>query len=201
MSLPNEDRVALGRFGVALEGVVANLRPDGPTVDFELLVDFIDEALDAARRRMICERIVTFRAWYDAYLETLESLASEGAEEVEDDRTTFLIDEAISIEKQVHGYLATEYIDLIALLPSFVDAVRADPLNPYRPALRVALCSKWHSIVQSDDPALKDQATLTMTLIRWLEGAELNLPFPVALVAAILVKEGFERLCVDAEEL
>ncbi len=196
MSPMDDDLRALGRLGVSLREIVAGLQPDGPAVDFELLVGYIDGVLEKDATERVGKCIVTFRAWYDAFWETV------GALEVEDDAP-----ESVRLRAQpegwlaghgaeeIRGYLGLAYHDLMAELPAYAAAVRTDPLGPYRAVLRRVLCEEWNWSARKADPAMRDEFTLTATVADVLSGASLDMPFPVSLVAAILVKEGLDHLC------
>lgn len=69
MARANDDFRSLGEFGKALEKITTKLRPDGPELDFALLVDYIDDELDPATKQQVEQYIVTWRAWYDAFWE------------------------------------------------------------------------------------------------------------------------------------
>lgn len=66
---PGKDLALLGKFGEDLQRVLSQLRPDGPELDFALLVDFIDGELDPVTKQQVERNIVTWRMWYDAFWE------------------------------------------------------------------------------------------------------------------------------------
>lgn len=57
-----------------LDEIIANLKPGGPDTNFELIVHYIDKALDEKTAQQVGRLIVTWRAWYNMYWETVSAM-------------------------------------------------------------------------------------------------------------------------------
>ena len=108
--------------------------------------------------------------------------------------------EAEVLIHQISHYLAMAYTDLLGQLPLFLPAaVHADPLAPYRPLLRRIVCKEWNWGKRRDNPDYQDPARLADALAQAIAGHASVFPFPPALLAAILLKEGLDDFC-DLED-
>ncbi len=185
----NEDRQSLGHLGESLNKLTSELREGGPEVSFEYIIGYIDGVLEPAAMQQVSRNIVTWRAWYGAYWETVGALEDgvESASESSSEETP------TDGDAELQSYVDHDYLDLMAELPKYAVAVRSEPLGAYRPALRAALCAAWPQ--WKIDPALQTDLQLATAVAQALAEASIKMPFPVPLVAAILVKEGLDGLC------
>ena len=90
------------------------------------------------------------------------------------------------------SYLAKTPDDLLAETGLYVAAVHGNPLTPYLDALRDVIRGAW----RQNFPGMEgsDSLRLAASLADTFVAAQLQLPFPVTLVAALLVKFGLESL-------
>jgi hypothetical protein len=201
MNPMNEDLRALGGLGESLNEIFSHLQLGGPEPRFELIVGYIDGVLEPAAMQQVGRNIVTWQAWYDAYWETLGALDEEDDSLVESDSMENPSLSFSGFEDDAQGYLNQDYINLVAQLPRYATAVRSDPLGPYRAALRTLVCERWKWLDRKKELAHATEVQITAALARELAGGSLDMPFPVTLVAAILVKEGLDGLCSEGEAL
>lgn len=51
-----------------------NLSPGGPRVDGELIAQFVNGEVHGRMRRVVAENILTWRGWFDAHSEVLDTI-------------------------------------------------------------------------------------------------------------------------------
>jgi len=169
----------------------ANLVDDEPpeAVDADKLRAFHRRELSGPDMEWVGFLISRYRAWHEADVRIVlagESAATGGEKE--------------PLSHQIRKYLSLAYLDLLGQLPLFTPAaVRADPLAPYRPALRRIVCDEWNWINRRADPEFQDPARLADAVARAIARHASEFPFPPPLLAAILVKEGLDNFC-DLED-
>jgi len=70
-----------------------------------------------------------------------------------------------------------------------------DVLAPYRADLRRLIRADWNWSEQRNNPSYQDERALVAELAKLIEKSTLSLPFPILLVATVLVREGLDELC------
>jgi hypothetical protein len=70
-----------------------------------------------------------------------------------------------------------------------------DPLAPYRAELRELICDAWNWNAHRDDELSKDELAMAGILALLISESQIPFPFPIAMIAALLVREGLDNLC------
>ncbi len=93
-------------------------------------------------------------------------------------------------------YLRMDLTELRSKLAGYDKAYRSgDPLAPYRAELRELICEGWNWNAHRDDPSIKDESAMVGTLALVISESDIPFPFPAAMIAALLVREGLDNLC------
>lgn len=96
----------------------------------------------------------------------------------------------------IDRYLLLSLRALMAEFAPFQLAHRGgNPLDPYLPDLKRIISTEWCWSTQKLRPEMSDPATVTAELVEVLAASKLQIPYPLPLVAATLVKSGLDRLC------
>ena len=140
--------------------------------------------------------ISRYRAWHDADLRIILQTELQPDAKAAPGTVQGPVASVGSLLQQVKEYLASEYVALLGQLPLFTPAaVHADALAPYRPLLRRIVCEGWNWAGQRENPDYRDPSRLAEAVAEALARHAAEFPFPPALVAAILVKEGLDDFC------
>lgn len=124
--------------------------------------------------------------------EPLSETAADFQEEVDPAEDETWTD---SLEPLVAEYMRRELRELRAELVSLSEEVRSDPLAPHRADLRRVVCSEWNWNSRRNDSRWQDKGLLAIELANVLQQSQIDLPFPIPLVAVFLVRQGLDSLC------
>jgi hypothetical protein len=186
----------LDELGIASpEKVLVDEEPP-EAVNPDKLRAFHRRELSGPEAEWVAFLISRYRAWYDADLQIVLQTELQPDAKAVPGTVQGAVARAGSLLQQVKEYLASEYIALLGQLPLFTPAaVHADALAPYRPLLRHIVCEEWNWAAQRGNPDYQDQSRLAEAVAEALARHSSEFPFPPALLAAILVKEGLNDIC------
>lgn len=103
---------------------------------------------------------------------------------------------AQSASDSLQDLLKASKDDLLLELFRFIGGYRSgNPLAPYLPLLREALCDRWNWPEKRTDPRWRDPLALATAIVEPLSQIEPPVPFPLNLLASTLVKLGLDTLC------
>ena len=174
------------------EAMVVDEEPP-EAVSAEKLQAFHRRELSGPDAEWVAFLISRYRAWHEADRQIILASVTDVSTAPETNRVRR---EEESLGYQIRKYLTLAYMDLLGQLPLFVPAaVHADLLAPYRSQLRRVVCEEWDWASQRGNPTYADPTRLTEAVAEAIGRHASEFPFPPALLAAILVKEGLDDFC------
>lgn len=97
---------------------------------------------------------------------------------------------------EIARYLGTDLDSLNAEFGRYLGTeVCHAPISPYMDELRRVICVEWNWASRRNDPVLADPERCTEAVLEALIQANVQVPFPLPLVASFLVKSGLDVLC------
>ena len=63
----------LGPNGATLQRTLMDLRDGGPPVDLGAIVEYASDGLDEESARVVRAQVVTWRSWYEAYVDAMHT--------------------------------------------------------------------------------------------------------------------------------